>query len=360
MNKRKMNITGRKSQHINICTHAKYYSIESAGENVFSGLRFLHNPLPELALEDIDTRVNFLGHTLRMPLFISCMTGGAGEGYEVNRHLARAGQLCGIPVGMGSVRVLFSHPELFFHFHIKPLAPDVPVLANIGIVQLQDMEHYKIIELVKRLEAQALVIHLNPGQELFQPDGDSNFRNLKDALARFRKQAPFPCMVKETGFGIPPSVVRFLEEIGIDYIDVAGSGGTNWVAVESYSLASGDFEAAREFDVWGYPTAYLLELLKGSSRIIASGGLRTGMDLAKCIALGAVLGGMALPFIRAAVAGGTEEIVRLISQVEKSLKVAMLLTGSRDLAALQSAPLWRNPVYLAGLRSLEESLAKQL
>jgi len=345
-------ISNRKAKHITVCADENSYMVETTA-NLFGQLHFLHNPLPELSLEQINPQVDFLGHTLKLPLFISCMTGGSADGHQANRQLAEAAQVCGIPVGMGSIRILFSQPELFPHFHIKPLAPDVPVLANIGMVQLRDINHQTIIEMVKRLEVQALVIHLNPGQELFQPAGDTDFRSLKTALTQFRKSAPFPCIVKETGFGIPPAMLRFFKDIGMDYIDLAGSGGTNWVAVESYRLEPGDFSAAREFDDWGYPTPLLLEMAKGEKNILASGGLRTGMDLAKALALGALLGGMALPFIRAVISQGAAGVIRYVAQVEKSLKAVMLLTGCSTPAALQQAPLLRDAPYSAKLAALQ-------
>jgi isopentenyl-diphosphate delta-isomerase len=269
------------------------------------------------------------------------MTGGSEQGFRANRELARAAQATGLPVGMGSFRVLFEHPELFNHFHLKALAPDVPVLANLGAVQVRDRDHDEIFEWLKKLEVQSLVVHLNPGQELFQPEGDRDFRGLKAALARLCQRCPVPVVVKETGFGILPSLARELLESGAAYVDLAGAGGTNWITVEAYRLPEAERGPAAEFADWGLPTAALLAAMAGSTdRLLASGGLRTGLDAAKALALGARLAGMALPLIRRVTAGGAEAVVRAVREQEQVLRAAMVLTGSRTLADLRRGVVW--------------------
>ncbi len=288
--------------------------------------------------------MSFLGSVLPLPLFISCKAGGSEEGYQANRELARAAQATGLPVGMGSFRVLFESPELFPHFHLKALAPDVPVLANLGSVQVRELAHEKIFEWLKRLQVQSLVVHLNPGQELFQPEGDRDFRGLKAALARLCQRCPVPVIVKETGFGILPSLARELLEAGAAYVDLAGAGGTNWITVEAYRLPESEQGPAAEFADWGLPTAALLAAMSGSTdRLLASGGLRTGLDAAKALALGARLAGMALPFIRRVVEGGAEAVVRTIRGLERALRAAMVLTGSRNLEELRRGVVWLDP-----------------
>ena len=253
----------------------------------------------------MDPSVRFLETRIPLPIFISCMTGGSGKGLEANHGLARAAQATGLPVGVGSFRVLFDHPELAPHFRLKSLAPDVPVLANIGAVQVRDRQAAEILEWVRRLEVQALVVHLNPGQELFQPEGDRDFRGLKAAIAKLIEKCPVPLIVKETGFGILPSTVRELLGCGAAYVDLAGAGGTNWITVESYRLPPEERASAAEFSDWGLPTAMLLAALgaeagrQDAGRVLASGGVRGGLDAAKAVALGAPLAGLALPFIRA-------------------------------------------------------------
>jgi isopentenyl-diphosphate delta-isomerase type 2 len=283
-----------------------------------------------------------------MPFFISCMTGGSEGGFRANRLLASAAGELGIPVGVGSIRVLLSHPELAEHFRVKKLAGDSPVLANIGAVQVRDHAAEELVELVLRLEAQALVVHLNPGQELFQPDGDRDFRGLKRGIASLCNAAPFPVIVKETGFGIRPALARELLEAGAAYVDLAGAGGTNWISVESYRLPEEDRGLAAESADWGIPTAALLAAcgaLRG--RLLASGGVRTGMDAAKALAMGAALAGIALPVIRAAFSGGAGEVVRYFRGLERTLRAVMMLTGSRTLAELRRGTVWLEPPLAA-------------
>jgi isopentenyl-diphosphate delta-isomerase len=284
------------------------------------------------------------------------MTGGSEGGFKANRELAAAAQELGIPVGLGSIRVLLEDPELFPHFHIKPLAPDVPVLANISAVQARDGDMLTLLETVKRLEAQALVVHLNAGQELFQPEGDRDFRGLKQAIARLCEQSPMPVIVKETGFGIVPSLVRELHRAGAAYVDIAGAGGTNWITVESYRLSKEARAAAAEFADWGVPTAVILAACRtGRDRVLASGGIRSGMDAAKAVAMGAALAGTALPAIRAQSAGGSDGVVKLFRQMERTLRSVMLLTGSRTVADLRRGIVWLEPSLAATVESFEKA-----
>ncbi len=280
------------------------------------------------------------------------MTGGSAGGFRANKELARAAEALGIPVGLGSMRVLVENPELFPHFNMKPLAPSVPLMANIGAVQIRDLERPPLYELLKRLEAQALVIHTNPGQELFQPEGDRDFRGLKEAIGRVCEESPVPVIIKETGFGIAPHLVRELLSAGAAYVDLAGAGGTNWILVESYRLPEADMAAAAQFAGWGIPTAVLLASFGGMQiRLLASGGVRSGVDAAKAIAMGAQLVGFALPVIREAAAGGAEAVISFFRRLEKALRSTMLLTGSQDIPALRRASTWREPAFTAELNA---------
>ena len=360
-------ISDRKARHFEICVDPASYSVESRIGR-FDELGFVHRALPELDSRAVDTSLLFLGHRIALPLLISCMTGGSRSGGLLNRALAAAAQSARIPVGTGSIRILFREPELFDQFHVKPVAPDVPVIANLGAVQLREIGRDRVIEMLRRLEVQALAVHLNAGQELFQPGGDRDFRGLGEVVARFCEASPLPVIVKETGFGIAPADVESLLGSGVAYVDLAAAGGTNWVLVESYRLPEEEFAVAREFADWGLPLALLLLALsrrrKASApsgaarrdspdaRVIASGGLRTGLDVAKALALGASLAGMALPFARAVHEAGTEAALRLIGRVESSLRTAMTLTGSVDLSALRAAPLRIEPALSAAADEL--------
>jgi isopentenyl-diphosphate delta-isomerase type 2 len=262
---------------------------------------------------------------------------------------------------LGSVRVLFDHPELFEHFHIKPLAPDVPVLANLGAVQIRDRNHGEILKLMQRLEVQALVIHLNPGQELFQPEGDTDFRGLKGALSRLCDTSDIPIIVKETGFGIPLPLAKELLDMGVAFVDLAGAGGTNWISVEAYRLPEVSRRPAWEFESWGLPTAYLMAMLaqtemRTSGRILASGGLRTGMDIAKALVLGAEMAGMALPIIRSERQGGVEGVLRFMSDLRTTLRSVMVLCGAPNLPSLRRAAYWLDGTFALSLQSFSASM----
>ncbi len=348
----------RKKRHLEICLDAKSYEVEH-GSAGFEHLTLIHTALPELSVEEIDTRTRFLGQVVSLPILISSMTGGSAEGYRANKELATAAQKAGIPVGMGSIRILFRKPDVFEHFHLKRYAPDVPVIANLSAVQLRDLSRDDIAETLRRLEVQGLVVHLNPGQELFQSDGDRDFRGLYDAIARFVDMSPVPVLVKETGFGIRPAATEQLLALGVEYVNLAGAGGTNWVSVESYR--DDEWGAApQQFDGWGLATAMLLDATDTSSgRVIASGGIRTGLDVAKATALGASMSGLALPLIRAVFSGGVEGVLRKIAEFKKALEVAMVLTESRNIAALQGAPLLRSREFsdqVDQLRRIEKGL----
>ncbi len=336
-------ISQRKAKHVEICVDRRSYSVES-GESGFAGVRFVHHALPEVDERAIDTSLEFLGCRIALPFFISCMTGGSAAGDRINRELAAAAQSARIPVGMGSFRILFRDESFFDQFHLKRFAPDVPVIANLGAVQVREIDPRQVVAMVERLEAQALAVHLNPGQELFQPEGDRDFRGLREAIARLCDQSSVPIIVKETGFGIRPSDVDFLLSAGVAYVDLAGAGGTNWTRVESYRLAEEEAAVAREFDDWGLPTAALLLALRDRPRpLLASGGIRSGVEIAKALALGAGLAGLALPFIRAVAEGGEGGVGRLIAALKRSLRATMTLAGCPDLSALRRSPLLIDP-----------------
>ena len=346
----------RKAKHLSICSNPLDYKVEH-GNAGFSGIHFVHRALPELYAEEVDTSVRFLDHTSTYPFFISCMTGGSAEGFRANRNLALAAQELGIPVGTGSIRILFENDEVFDHFHLKRYAKDVPVMANIGGVQLRDLAHEEINEMVKKLEVQSLVVHLNPGQELFQPDGDRDFRGIKEALFKFCEKSDIPVIVKETGFGISPLLATELFDAGVEYVDLAGAGGTNWISVESYRNDDPiDNSAAQEFEDWGLPTAYILAALEDvGGPILASGGVRTGMDIAKSIAMGADLAGSALPFIRAEVEGGKDAVIQLAESYGKIIKSVMVLTGAASVSELKRAPLWYDGDFLRAVESIRSA-----
>ena len=348
-------IQTRKQRHLDACVGPEE-AISSAVAAGFDLVRFEHEALPELDLDEVDTTTDFLGTDLALPLMISCMTGGTRQGRHANRELAAAAQACGVAVGLGSMRVGLENPRVLDHFAVKEEAPDVPVVANLAAAQLRDIDHDRVIEALDRLRVQAIALHLNPGQELFQPRGDRGFRGLEAAIAAFSERCPLPVIVKETGFGISVSTALRLIDAGADYVDVAGAGGTNWVLVEAQRLDGADAAAARELADWGNPTAAVLAAMRGEPRlagsIIASGGVRCGQDLAKAIALGAEIGAIALPFIKDVVAGGADRVAQRIRLLGRVLRAVMLLTRSPTVEDLRHARLSVSPALAADRAAL--------
>ena len=350
-------IGDRKAQHLEICSDDSQYQVEG-GTTGLDGVRFIHHSLPEVNEDEIRTEIDFLGSRVTLPLFISSMTGGSAKSYQVNKLLAEVAERVGIPVGMGSIRILFRKPEVIDHFRLKEHAPDVPIFANIGGVQLIDGDNTQLIDLVHELSVDGLAVHLNPGQELAQPEGDRAFRGVLEGVQKLCGESPVPIIVKETGCGIAPWDAEALLSAGATYVDVAGSGGTNWITVERYRLDETEAAVAAEFSDWGTPTGPLLETLSHlRGRVLASGGLRSGMDIAKCVALGAHSVGMALPFARAVQAGGVEEGVALAERLARVLRFAMVLTGSQTLEDLRDAPLLRDEQFRATVSHLEQARA---
>ena len=331
-------IEKRKAEHLEICTDSNSYAVEN-GSTMMDEVRLIHRSLPELSADDIDTSAEFLGSEIALPCFISSMTGGSAEAFKANKDLARVAQEARIPVGTGSIRILFQNPDMIDHFRLKELAPEVPVFANIGGVQLRDQDNRKLIELIRKLEVDAIAVHLNPGQELAQPEGDRDFRGVLSGIARLCEACPVPVIVKETGFGIGPDEARALIDAGAHYVDVAGNGGTNWMTVEGYRLDKPARQITDQFADWGIPTAALLAASRPlGGRILASGGLRTGMDVAKSVVLGAVSAGLALPFIRAVAEDGVEGGLAVVERIKSVVRTTMVLTGSRTIADLRTAP----------------------
>ena len=330
----------RKADHIRVNLEEDVDSGLIAG---FEHLHFEHNALPELDLNEIDLSQEFLGKTLAAPLLISSMTGGTSQASDINRNLAKAAQAAGIAMGLGSQRVAIEDPGLADTFNMRAVAPDALMFANLGAVQLNygygKEEAQRAIDMI---EADALVLHLNALQEAVQPEGDTNFSDLLSKIDTLTNSVSVPVIAKEVGWGISASVATRLVEAGVAVIDVAGAGGTSWSQVEMHRAAEEkQADLAARFVDWGIPTAEAVRQVRAAlpnTPIIASGGLRAGLDIAKSIALGAQLGGMAGPFLRAAV-DSSEAVSDLIDQTLRELKVCMFATGSRDLESLKVAKM---------------------
>jgi isopentenyl-diphosphate delta-isomerase len=328
----------RKADHVRINLEK-----DVAGKGVASGFeryRFVNCALPEIDLNEIDTSSTIFGRKLAAPILISCMTGGTAEAQRINRVLARVAQNHGLAMGLGSGRAVLEHPELLATFDVRDVAPDVLLLANLGAVQLN--KGYGVKEcrrLLEMLRADALVLHLNAIQEALQPEGDTVFRGLLEKIAGICAQLGAPVIVKEVGWGIAPDAVRALFDAGVAIVDLAGAGGTSWSEVERHRISERwRANVAAEFAGWGIPTAECLRAarrIEQKGMIIASGGVRTGLDAVKALALGADIVGIAGPFLRAAAAGHAEgsDLAREFTQV---LRVAMFGLGARTLADLRN------------------------
>jgi len=348
MGDKKRFTSSRKLDHLRICAEEP---VES-GDAGFGDIRFVHNALPECDMGTIDLSARFLGHTVNSPLFISAMTGGHPGTKDVNARLARAAGHYGLGMGVGSQRAALENPDLEDTFSVvRDEAPRAFLVANLGAVQLRDHGIEWAERAVQMIEANALAIHLNFLQEAIQPEGDHNAAGCFDAIGELCHHFRTPVIVKETGCGISGPLAQKCWGVGVSAIDIGGWGGTSWAAVESVRAdksALAEDQALRtlgqDFSSWGIPTVVsLAEVLATGSPVIASGGVRSGLDIAKGLAFGADLCGMALPLLKPAMESD-EALVRTIDAIHRELTVAMFLTGSASVADLRKAPF-----YLTGL-----------
>jgi isopentenyl-diphosphate Delta-isomerase len=306
----------------------------------FDDYAFEHQALPEIDLSEVDTSTELLGKRLAAPLLVSCMTGGTPDAQRINARLAEVAQEFGIAMGLGSGRALVENPESLPTFDVRAQAPTVLLLANLGAVQLNKGYGVdKCRRLLDMLCADALVLHLNPLQEALQPEGDTNFRGLLARIATLCKQLEAPVIVKEVGWGIGPVAVRALFDAGVAAIDLAGAGGTSWSEVERYRIAEPwRARVAATFAGWGIPTAQCIREARSvapKGAILASGGIRNGLDVAKAIALGADAAGIAGPFLRAADAS-IDQARDYARELIETLRIAMFCTATRTIAELKA------------------------
>jgi isopentenyl-diphosphate delta-isomerase len=340
----------RKRSHLELCQReAVEYPSKTT---LFEDVELIHNALPELALADIEVGTTFLGKRLRAPLLITGMTGGTDEAGMVNRDLAQVAEREGIAFGLGSQRVMQRDPDTAHTFAVRGVAPTVLLLANLGLTQATRQPSGAVAALAEAVDADAVCLHLNPAQELIQPEGDRDFRGGLEALRRLCRELPVPVVVKETGCGISRAVGEMLRDAGVRHVDVAGAGGTSWVRVEALRADAPQRALGEALAGWGIPTAASLAMLDGLDlELIASGGMRDGLEMAKAIALGARLCGAALPIFRAYRAAGTDAAAAWIARAVDELRTAMLLTGAADLAALRRQPVLLGPQVQAWARA---------
>lgn len=322
----------RKNDHIRICLEN---DVEYKKTNGFEKFEFEHNALPELDFEKIDTSTEFLGKKFRAPILIEAITGGTPESEKINKNLAKAAQELGIGMGVGSQRAALEHPEVEYTYKVRDVAPDIFLLGNIGSVQLSQHRE-NIGKLMEMIDADAMAIHLNTAQEMAQKEGSRNFENLLEEIKNVA-ELDIPVVVKEVGCGISGSVARKLASAGVSAIDVAGAGGTSWIKVDYYRGERG----VENFFEWGIPTAECLYQCKNENidiPVIASGGIRNGLEIAKALAMGASLAGMALPLLKPATesSGAVKET---LDEIIRELKLAMLLVGAKNIEELKTAKL---------------------
>ncbi len=309
----------------------------------FERYRFIHQALPELDLKSIDLSTGLFGKTLKAPVLISSMTGGTDQAQQINLNLAQAAQRYGIAMGLGSQRAGLVRPDTAHTFKVRSVAPDILLFANLGAVQFN--YGYSVDEckrVVDMIEADALILHLNSLQEAVQPGGDVNFAGLVKKIEAVCKSIDVPVIGKEVGWGISEKAAKMLADAGVTAIDVAGSGGTSWSQVELFR-APDDLHkrVAAAFRDWGIPTSESIQMVKRAAPnlpIIASGGIRSGIDIAKAIALGASIGGMAGPFLKAA-AVSVDAVAETLEETIRVLRIAMFATGAGDVASLKKTPL---------------------
>ena len=327
----------RKADHIRICLEEDVQC-----DQITNGLeryRFNHSCLPELNPDDIDISTTFLGKHLGAPLLISSMTGGTEQAAIINQRLAEVAQHYKIAMGVGSQRVAVEKPQVADTFAVRKYAPDVLLFANLGAVQL----NYKYgldecLRVVDILEADALILHINPLQECIQPKGDNNFRGLLDKISKLCGKMPVPVIAKEVGNGISAVIAEKLIAAGVAAIDVAGAGGTSWAKVESERAENPlQRRLGRTFADWGLPTAECITTIRAMAKdvpLIASGGLRHGLDVAAAIALGADIAGLAMPFLQAAATSETA-VAELAEVLIAEITTVLFCTGNATLYQLK-------------------------
>lgn len=333
-------ISSRKSDHIRINLEEDVQSSHTTGLERY---RFSHRALPEINLEEVDLSLTLFGKKMDAPLLISSMTGGTTEAEDINRNLAQAAQESRIAIGVGSMRAAIEHPELASTFQIRRFAPDVLLFANIGAIQLNYGFTIRECQLaVDMIEADALILHFNALQEAVQPEGDTRFAGLLSQVETVCRALNVPVIAKEVGWGFSEQDVVNLANAGVSAIDVAGAGGTSWSQVEAFRAKDeNQRQLASAFIDWGIPTADAIQITHKAvpqMTIFASGGLRSGIDIAKCITFGATVGGMASPFLKAA-SQSLEKTLETITLVRKEIQICMFAAGIADLNQLHEYQL---------------------
>jgi isopentenyl-diphosphate delta-isomerase len=328
-------IASRKNDHLDLSIGG---DVGFRKTHLFEYVELLHDALPELSLDEVDTRVEIFGKVLRAPIIIAAMTGGNERARAINLDLASIAEECGYGFGVGSQRAMLMNRDVQDSYSIRSVAPSTLLLGNLGGVQAAKLDCRAVADLANAVGADALCVHLNPAMELVQPEGDRDFRGILDTLQRLSAELQVPVVAKETGCGISSGVARRLLARGIKHVDVSGAGGTSWVAVETERLQAQQRDAVVAFRDWGIPTAASVAYCSqaGMETIVATGGIANGIEVAKAIAMGAHAAGLARPVLKAFHAEGRSGALNYLRRVEAELKMAMLLTAARDVRALRN------------------------
>ena len=334
----------RKAEHLRLCAEADVEFQEKT--TWLECVHLVHDAIGGLDCDEISTQATFLGRRLKAPLMISAISGGFAAARDLNRDLAQVAQELGIAFALGSQRPMLEDPSRIGSYAVRRYAPDIPIVGNIGLQQAAARDPKDIARLASSIEADGLAVHLNAAQELGQSEGDRSFAGGLKSLRALTRLLPGRVMVKETGCGISREAARKIKAAGVSILDTSGAGGTSWTRVERLRRGPGP-SAGPWLDEWGIPTAASLwGTARFDFKLVGSGGIRTGLDAAKCLALGADMVGLALPVVRAYARGGRDGVRACLQQVISDLKAVMLLVGARDIPALKK----HNPVITGTLR----------
>lgn len=335
-------ISQRKSDHIDLCATGDVgFRVKT---NLFEDVDFIHDALPELHVDEIDTSVTLLGKRLTAPIVIAAMTGGTEKARQINMELARIAEEEGYGFGLGSQRAMLDPAAgRDATYNVREVAPTTLLLGNIGAVQARLSGLAALEDLVGRVKADALCVHLNPAMEIVQPGGDKDFTGIVDLLEEAASKLSVPVVAKETGCGLGPAAARKLARAGIRHVDVSGAGGTSWVAVEMHRSKGEEKHLGTVLRDWGVPTAASVSIVAATrprfSTIIATGGVSNGVDIAKAVALGAHAGGIARPVLQALTEGGPQGARAFLARARSEIRSCMLLVGARTISQLRQAPI---------------------
>lgn len=334
----RLDISQRKKDHLALCAGPKVGFRDKT--TLLEEVDLIHCALPEMHADEVDTSTTLLGKTLAAPFIVAAMTGGTDVAAQVNRDIARAADELGLGFGVGSQRAMFERPHTAWTFQVREVAPNLLLLGNLGLVQAKSMSTAEIADLVGQIGADALCIHLNPAMEIVQPGGDRDFAGGLEMFARLIEALDVPVVAKETGCGLSRAVALRLRDAGVKALDLSGAGGTSWVGVEAHRAVDPDQKAlAEELWDWGIPTAASLLQVEGlGMEVVATGGLRSGSDVARALALGATAGGIASQVLKAHKAGGYEGAKEFLRRAALAVRSIMLLTGCKTVDELRRAP----------------------